>query len=144
MTRKTAYFEGWSWFKFNNSGLTLGTNLKLYTSVAKRLKLKAKKFWGLIPTFVEVTGEKLIGGTFSTSPIIPSWIGLRYFSKHKRKWFSLCLWINYHYEGKKMAALMWPKTVTGATQPVRLILLGIVKTLVWKFGDYLFTWSSML
>ena len=31
-----------------------------YTSVAKVLKLKVRKFWGLIPTFVEVTGEKLI------------------------------------------------------------------------------------
>ena len=32
---------------------------KFYTSVAKGLKLKARKFWRLIPTFVEVTGEKL-------------------------------------------------------------------------------------
>ena len=62
MTRKTTFFEGWSWFKFNNLGLTLGTNLKFYTSVAKGLKLKVRKFWGLIPTFVEVTGEKLVGG----------------------------------------------------------------------------------
>ena len=30
--------------------------------MAKGLKLKARKFWGLIPTFVEVTGEKLFGG----------------------------------------------------------------------------------
>ena len=30
--------------------------------VAKGLTLKVKKFWGLIPTFVEVTGEKLVGG----------------------------------------------------------------------------------
>ena len=33
--------------------------LKLYTSVAKGLKLKVRKFQGLIPTSVEVTGEKL-------------------------------------------------------------------------------------
>ena len=59
MTRKTAFFEGWSWFKFNNLGLTLGTNLKFYTSLSKGLKLKVSKFWGLILTFVEVTGEKL-------------------------------------------------------------------------------------
>ena len=32
---------------------------KFYTSVAKGLKLKARKFWRLIPTFVEVTGKKL-------------------------------------------------------------------------------------
>ena len=64
MTRKTAFFEGWSWFKFNNLGLALGTNLKVYTSLSKGLKLKVRKFWGLIPTFVEFTGEKLVGGTF--------------------------------------------------------------------------------
>ena len=39
LTRKTAFIEGWSGFKFNNLGLTLGTNLKFYTSVAKGLKL---------------------------------------------------------------------------------------------------------
>ena len=55
-------FEGWSWFKFNNLGLTLGTNLKFYISVAKGLKLKVRKFWGLIPTFAEVTEEKPVGG----------------------------------------------------------------------------------
>ena len=68
MTRKTAFFEGWSWFKFNNLRLTLGTNLKFYTSVAKGLKLKVRKFWGLIPTFIEVTGEKLVGGPFCPLP----------------------------------------------------------------------------
>ena len=68
MARKTAFFEGWCWFNFNNLGLTLGTNLKFYTSVAKELKLKFKKFWGLIPTFVEVTGEKLLGGLFGHHP----------------------------------------------------------------------------
>ena len=51
--------EGWSWFKFSNSGLALGTNLKCYNIVAKGLKLKVRKFLGLIPTFVEVAGEKL-------------------------------------------------------------------------------------
>ena len=64
MTRKITFFEGWSWFKFNNLGLALGTNLKFCTSVAKGLKLKVRKFWGPNPTFVEVTGEKLVGGTF--------------------------------------------------------------------------------
>ena len=34
-----------------------------YTSVAKGLKLKARKFWGLIPMFAEVTMEKLLGGS---------------------------------------------------------------------------------
>ena len=39
-------------------------NLQFYTSVAKGLKLKVRKFWGLVPTFVEVTEEKLVGGLF--------------------------------------------------------------------------------
>ena len=60
MTRKTAFFEGWSWFKFNNFGLALGTNFEFYTSVAKVLKLKVKNIWRPNPTFVEVTGEKLV------------------------------------------------------------------------------------
>ena len=45
-------------------GLALGVVLKFYTSVAKELKLKARKSWGLIPTFVEVAAEKLVGGHF--------------------------------------------------------------------------------
>ena len=35
--------------------------LKFHTRVAKWLKLKVRKFWRLIPTFVEVTWEKLVG-----------------------------------------------------------------------------------
>ena len=70
LTRKTAFFERWSWLKFNNLGLALGRNLKFYSSVAKRLKLKARKFWGRIPTFVEVTGEKLERGPFCPLPSI--------------------------------------------------------------------------
>ena len=30
----------------------------------KGLKLKVEKYWGLIPTFVEVTEEKLVGWFF--------------------------------------------------------------------------------
>ena len=66
MTRKTAFFDGWSWFKFNNLELARGTNLIFYTSVAKGLKLKVRKLWSLTPTFVEVTGEKLVEGLFGT------------------------------------------------------------------------------
>ena len=44
----------------------MGTNLKFYTSVAKGLKLKVRKFLGLISTFVEVAGEKLVGAAFLT------------------------------------------------------------------------------
>ena len=39
--------------------------LKYYTRVEKSLKLKAKKIWGLIPMFVEVTGKKLVVGMFA-------------------------------------------------------------------------------
>ena len=60
LARKIAFFEGWSWLKFNNLGLVLGTNLKFYTSVAKRLKLKVRESLGLDRTFVEVIGQKLV------------------------------------------------------------------------------------
>ena len=59
-----------SWFKFNNLGLALGANLKLYTSLSKGLKLKVRKFWVLTPTFVEATREKLVGGGGFLSPIL--------------------------------------------------------------------------
>ena len=61
LTRKITFFEGCSWFKFNILGLALGMNLKFYTSVAKGLKLKVRKFLGLISMFVEAPGEKLVG-----------------------------------------------------------------------------------
>ena len=78
MTRKTTFFEEWSWFKFNNLGLALGTNVKFYTSVAKGLKLKVRRFWGLILTFVEVTGEKLIGG-----PLVQGFWSEKFSSVHE-------------------------------------------------------------
>ena len=40
--------------------------LKFYTNVSKGLKLNIAKLWGLIPTSVEVTGEKLVGGPICT------------------------------------------------------------------------------
>ena len=48
-------------FKFNNFGLALGMALTFYSSVAKGLKLNVRKLWGLIHTFVEIKGEKLVG-----------------------------------------------------------------------------------
>ena len=39
-------------------GLALGMVLKFFTSVEKGLELKVRKFWGLLPTIVEDTGEK--------------------------------------------------------------------------------------
>ena len=44
--------------------------LKFYTSVTKGLKLKVAKFCWLIPTFVEVTGDKLVRGLFAPPPIL--------------------------------------------------------------------------
>ena len=57
------FFEGCFWFKLN-LGLALGMALKLNTNVAEKLKLKVRKFWEVIPIFVEVIREKLIGGLF--------------------------------------------------------------------------------
>ena len=42
-------------------------NLKFHTSVAKMLKLKFRKFWRLLHTFVEVTGKTGRGDLFGTS-----------------------------------------------------------------------------
>ena len=50
--------------------------MKFYTSVAKGLKLKVRKFWGLIRTFVEVTGGKRDRGV-AFWPEPPSRIGLK-------------------------------------------------------------------
>ena len=38
--QKNQFFEGRSWFTFNNLELALGMALKLYTSATKELKLK--------------------------------------------------------------------------------------------------------
>ena len=47
LTRKTTFFDGWFWFKFNNLGPAQGMPLKFYTSVEKGLKLNIRKFWEL-------------------------------------------------------------------------------------------------
>ena len=44
--------------------------MKFYTSVTKRLKLKFRKLGRPIPTFVEVTGEKLVRGGGVFPPIL--------------------------------------------------------------------------
>ena len=92
MTRKTAFFEERSWIKFNNLGLALGTNLKLYTSVAKRIRIKSQKVLGakfyVCGSYRGKTGR----GAFlpPPPPPAPSWIGLinieiiRYFSCEPR------------------------------------------------------------
>ena len=44
---------------------------KFHTSVAKVLKLKVRKFWRLIPMFVEVAGEKpVVVGRLFDPPIL--------------------------------------------------------------------------
>ena len=48
--------------------------LKFYTS--ERNKWKLANFGGLIPTFVEVAGEKIVGGVLFA--LSPSWIGLMF------------------------------------------------------------------
>ena len=50
--------------------LALGMAFKFYTSAAKEMKLKVNKFWGLFPTFVEVTWKKLVEGPFSPPKIL--------------------------------------------------------------------------
>ena len=55
--QKNTFFEGWSWFKFNNLGLALGIALEFFAGLAKGLK----SYGGVILMFVEVTGEKLVG-----------------------------------------------------------------------------------
>ena len=63
--QKKQFFEGCSWVKFDNLELALGMTLKFYAIVTKQLKLKVRKFPGrLIPTFLEVIGEKLEGSLF--------------------------------------------------------------------------------
>ena len=61
LTIKNNFLEESPCFKFNNFGLALGIVFKLCNSVAKVSKLKFEKFVGLLPTFVEVKGEKLVG-----------------------------------------------------------------------------------
>ena len=56
--QKNQFFvEWWSLLQLNNLGLVLVMSWKFYTSVVKGLKLEFKKYLGLIPTFIEVTGE---------------------------------------------------------------------------------------
>ena len=58
--QKNDFFDGRSWFKFNNLGLVPSMTLKICSSGSKGLKVKVRKFWGLTPTFREVAGKKLV------------------------------------------------------------------------------------
>ena len=44
---------------------------QFYTSEVKALKIKAKKFWELIHTFLEFKGGKLVEGLFAPPPTHP-------------------------------------------------------------------------
>ena len=50
-------------------GLALVMALKFYTSVAKWLKLNVTTYFGLISVLSEVSGEKLVLGTFLPPPL---------------------------------------------------------------------------
>ena len=65
LSRKTEFCEGCSWFKFNNLGLALDMALRFYRSVEKGLK---PKFWRLILTFAQITGEKAGRRAFLPTP----------------------------------------------------------------------------
>ena len=63
------HFEGWSLSRFDHFGLALRIALKFYTSVARRLNLKIRKFWGLIAVFKRYWG-KTGRGTFLSLRIL--------------------------------------------------------------------------
>ena len=66
---KNRFFEGWSWFKFNNFGLTLGMTLKFYTSLAKGLKLKVRKvLWAKSYVGRSYSGKTGRGELFALPP----------------------------------------------------------------------------
>ena len=72
MTRKTNFFEGCSWFKFNNLGLALGMALKFYNSVAKGLSQKVLEASSYVSrSYMVKTGREPFC-------LPPSWIGLRF------------------------------------------------------------------
>ena len=66
--------------------------LRFDESVAKGLKLKLRKFWCLIPTFVEVTGG-LVGGTFFFPLLILNRVNDLYYKG--RFFVRLTLLLNY-------------------------------------------------
>ena len=71
LTRKTTYFEGWSWFKFNNLERTWSWN---FTPVWQRIKIKSQKVLEANSNVCRNYIEKLLGG----EGFLPtkSWIGL--------------------------------------------------------------------
>ena len=70
LDQKKQFFERCSYFKFNSLGLALGIALKFYISLAKGLKLKFIKFYGLILTFVKVIRENWQGVFLAAPPTL--------------------------------------------------------------------------
>ena len=46
LTRKTAFFERWSWFKFINLGVTQGRKVEILHQCGKRVKTKSQNVLG--------------------------------------------------------------------------------------------------
>ena len=109
MDSKIAKNKSWSCFKFKLE-LVLDMGLKFHTNVVKGLKIKVRKVWGLIPTFVEVTGEKLVGGPFYLPTISRSWIGWKKrFDNTKKTFKDDNIYPNQYMNG-------WEK-LTGISEP---------------------------
>ena len=139
MTRKITFFEGWSWFKFNNLGLALGTNLIFYTSVAKGLKLKVRRFWGPNHTSVEVTGEKLVGGClFPPSPIL---------NRVKHLWrnsiFSMIAWmLNLFEKATDKISERYCLAITYITDLIKKTTFVILQIIFYWFLDIIFIYQD--
>ena len=70
-------------------------NLKFYRSVTKGWNIKVTKFRGLVPTFLEVTGEKLVGGGDLFAPS-SSWIVLNLHAILKEDFLLVMLEWRFH------------------------------------------------
>ena len=64
ITAQKMKFSRKGFFNFFVPWMVQGMVLKFYSSVAKGLKLKVIKLWGLVPTFREITGKNLVGEAF--------------------------------------------------------------------------------
>ena len=90
--QKTAFSEGWYWFKFNNLRLILGTNLKSYSSVEKGLKLKVRKFLGANSYVCRSYKGKTGRGAFLPPPPGPLILSRVKFGMY------LCSWSFYFFQ----------------------------------------------
>ena len=105
--------------------------------MVKRLKLKAwkvRKFWGLIPTFVEVTG-----GNFTSLPL-PCWFSLYNSETVKAATLALCS-IQYSYLAQVTRYWAWVFLISGfLVNPLQtkiVITLQPVMLLTWNLDQQL-------